>query len=62
MPPMYLSYFILLFLLVSSDLISQEKVQKNDFSNSKWGMKKDKVMSTEKCKKQPHADNNFRGR
>ena len=41
---------LLLFLLVSSDLISQEKVQKNDFRNSKWGMKKDKVLSTEKNK------------
>ena len=41
---------LLLFLLVSSDLISQEKVQKNDFRNSKWGTKKDKVLSTEKNK------------
>jgi len=41
---------LLLFLLVSSDLISQEKIQKNDFRNSRWGMKKDKVLSTEKNK------------
>ena len=41
---------LLLFILVSSDLISQEKVQKNDFRNSKWGTKKDKVLSTEKNK------------
>ena len=41
---------LLLFLLVSSDLISQEKVQKNDFRNTRWGMKKDKVLSTEKNK------------
>ena len=41
---------LLLFLLVSSDLISQEKIQKNDFCDSKWGMKKDKVLSTEKNK------------
>ena len=41
---------LLLFLLVSSDLVSQEKIQKNDFRNSKWGMKKDKVLSTEENK------------
>jgi len=41
---------LLLFLLVSSDLISQETTQKNDFRNSRWGMKKDKVLSTEKNK------------
>ena len=29
------------------DLISQEKIQKNDFRNTRWGMKKDKVLSTE---------------
>jgi len=41
---------LLLYLLVSSDLISQEKIQKNDYRNSRWGMKKDKVLSTEKDK------------
>jgi len=41
---------LFLFLLVSSDLISQEKVQKNDFRNTRWGMKKDRVLSTEKDK------------
>ena len=41
---------LLLFLLVSSDLISQEKIQKNDYRDSKWGMKKDKVLSSEKNK------------
>jgi len=41
---------LLLFLLVSSDLMSQETNQKNDFRNSRWGMKKDKVLSTEKNK------------
>jgi len=39
---------LLLFLLVSSDLISQETTQKYDFRNSRWGMKKNKVLSTEK--------------
>jgi len=39
---------LLLFLLVSSDLISQEITHKNDFRNTRWGMKKDKVLSTEK--------------
>ena len=41
---------LLLFLLVSSDLISQETIRKNDFRNHRWGMKKDKVLSTEKNK------------
>jgi len=41
---------LLLSLFVSSDLISQETTQKNDFRNSRWGMKKDKVLSTEKDK------------
>lgn len=41
---------LLLLPLVSSDLISQETTQKNDFRNSRWGMKKDKVLSTEKNK------------
>jgi len=45
---MVYTIILLLFLLVSSDLISQEKIQKNDFRNSRWGMKKDKVLSTEK--------------
>ena len=41
---------LLLFLIVSSDLISQEITHKNDFRNTRWGMKKDKVLSTEKNK------------
>jgi len=41
---------LLILLLVSSDLVSQETTQKNDFHNSRWGMKKDKVLSTEKNK------------
>ena len=41
---------LLLLLLVSSDLISQETTHKYDFRNSRWGMKKDKVLSTEKNK------------
>jgi len=32
--------FLLLSLFVSSDLISQETTQKNDFRDSRWGMKK----------------------
>ena len=41
---------LLIFLLVSSNLISQETTQKNDYRNSSWGMKKDGVLSTEKNK------------
>ena len=41
---------LLICLLVRSNLISQETTQKNDFRNTRWGMKKDKVLSTEKNK------------
>jgi len=41
---------LLILLLVSSDLIAEATIEKNDFRNSRWGMKKDKVLSSEKNK------------